>query len=152
VEAAKAAGRAGLAFEFDPGDRAGDLVVNGDAERLAQVFDNLFSNAVKYPPDGGSVSASVTRERSDAVVRVRDTGRGISESELDEVFTKFYRSRTVLSEAIPGIGLGLAITKTIVDAHGGHISVASALGAGATFEVRLPLAEPRNHPVLSADS
>ena len=76
------------------------------------------------------------------MICVRDTGRGISEAELGEIFTKFFRSKTVLIEAIPGIGLGLAITKTIVDAHGGEIDVTSELGKGSTFEVRLPVAKP----------
>jgi signal transduction histidine kinase len=143
VDAGKAAAAAGLSFACDTSEAPPDLDINGDAERLAQVFDNLFSNAVKYTPAGGHVSATVHRDGRHAVVRVSDTGRGISESELGEIFSKFFRSRTVLTEAIPGIGLGLAITKTIIDAHGGHIDVFSELGEGSTFEVRLPLAGPR---------
>lgn len=140
VEAAKSAASAGLAFECDTSGAGPELFVNGDGERLAQVFDNLFSNAIKYTPAGGRVEAVVAREGRHAIVRVTDTGRGISPTELGEVFTKFFRSRTVLTDSIPGIGLGLAITKTIVDAHGGHISATSELGKGTTFEVRLPLA------------
>jgi signal transduction histidine kinase len=86
------------------------------------------------------------------VIRVRDTGRGISEAELGEIFSKFFRSKTVLIEAIPGIGLGLAITKTIVDAHGGEIDVSSELGQGSTFEVRLPVAKPGGRGELRGDS
>jgi two-component system phosphate regulon sensor histidine kinase PhoR len=138
-EASKAAYDAGLTLDCDTGRP--EAVIDGDPERLAQVFDNLFSNAIKYTPRGGHISAGLTVEGGHAVIQVRDSGRGISASELGEVFTKFFRSTSVLSEAIPGIGLGLAITKTIVDAHGGEISVASQLGLGTTFEVRLPLPE-----------
>ena len=140
-EAERTAAAAGLAFHLDAAVAGqGDLEVVGDAERLTQVFDNLFSNAVKYTPAGGRISCCVVREGCHTVVRVSDTGRGISVTELAEVFTKFFRSTTVLTEAIPGVGLGLAITKTIVDAHGGEITVESELGVGTTFEVRLPLA------------
>ena len=147
-EAARAASAAGLGFEIDISDAPTELRINGDAERLAQVFDNLFSNAIKYTPAGGQVEVHLTVEDDHALVRVRDTGRGISEAELGEIFSKFFRSSTVLLDAIPGIGLGLAIAKTIVDAHGGKVSVSSTLGEGATFEVRLPLADPV--PVLVA--
>ncbi len=140
IEAARSAAAAGLTFECDTSGAGAPLVINGDGERLAQVFDNLFSNAVKYTPPGGRVEAHVTRDERHAVIRVTDTGRGISPAELEEVFTKFFRSRTVLSDSIPGIGLGLAITKTIVDAHGGDVSATSELGKGTSFEVRLPLA------------
>ncbi|MDX6234698.1 MAG: hypothetical protein QOH68_3816 [Nocardioidaceae bacterium] len=140
VEARKAAASAGIHLELDTSARAIDI--NGDSERLAQVFDNLFSNAIKYTPAGGRVEGTVARDGDVAVVRVRDTGRGIDEAEQTKIFNKFFRSSTVLTDAIPGVGLGLAITKTIVDAHGGSITVTSELGKGATFEVRLPLAEP----------
>jgi two-component system phosphate regulon sensor histidine kinase PhoR len=140
-EATKAACDAGLTLDLDPTRPV--AVIDGDPERLAQVFDNLFSNAIKYTPRGGHISAALTLEDGHAVIQVRDSGRGIAASELGEVFSKFFRSTSVLTEAIPGIGLGLAITKTIVDAHGGQITVASQLGLGTTFEVRLPLAETK---------
>ena len=140
VEARKAAGAAGLELELDT-NVGSELDINGDSERLSQVFDNLFSNAIKYTPAGGRVEGTVGRDGNVAVVRVRDTGRGISEAEMGKIFNKFFRGSTVLTDAIPGVGLGLAITKTIVDAHGGSITVTSELGKGATFEVRLPLAD-----------
>jgi signal transduction histidine kinase len=147
TEAKQAAAAAGLALELDTGASGSTLDINGDSERLAQVFDNLFSNAIKYTPAGGRVEGSVSRDGDVAVIRVRDTGRGIAEAELSKIFNKFFRSSAVLTDAIPGVGLGLAITKTIVDAHGGSIAVTSELGKGATFEVRLPLAEPPLVPV-----
>ena len=142
LEAGKAATTAGLTLELEISQAGPDLDIEGDPERLAQVFDNLFSNAIKYTAREGQVTVGLTYERDHAVVRVRDTGRGISEEELGEIFTKFFRSGTVLTDAIPGIGLGLAITKSIVDAHGGEIAVTSELGEGTTFEVRLPLPAP----------
>jgi signal transduction histidine kinase len=144
LEAEKAAAAAGHSFAFEAD--CPQLSIKGDSERLAQVFDNLFSNAVKYTPSGGHVSGTVTQVGDEAVIRVSDTGRGISEGDLDDVFDKFFRSSSVQDEAIPGVGLGLAITKKIVDAHDGHISVRSRLGEGTTFEVRLPLTEPPSWP------
>ena len=152
LEASRASTAAGLSFEFDVSDAPAGLEIHGDAERLAQVFDNLFSNAVKYTPSGGHVSACVVQQNSHAVISVRDTGRGISESELGEIFSKFFRSKAVLVDAVPGIGLGLAITKTIVDAHGGEIDVSSEIGQGTTFEVRLPVAKPSSRAESRVDS
>jgi signal transduction histidine kinase len=139
LEAAKAAQGAGLSFALVDVEADDDLWVTGDAERLSQVFDNLFSNAVKYTPAGGRVTAGVRRDGDDAVVWVSDTGRGIEPGDLDEVFARFFRSSSVQGDAIPGVGLGLAITKMIIDAHGGSISVESVSGEGSTFSVRLPL-------------
>jgi two-component system, OmpR family, phosphate regulon sensor histidine kinase PhoR len=141
VEARKAAVAAGLELELDTSRAGAELDINGDSERLSQVFDNLFSNAIKYTPAGGRIEGSVGRDSDVALIRVRDTGRGIAESEQGKIFNKFFRGSGVLTDAIPGVGLGLAITKTIVDAHGGSITVTSELGKGATFEVRLPLAD-----------
>ena len=138
-EAHAAAFTAGITLEVDLGEGDG-LVVEGDGTRIAQVLDNLFSNAVKYTGPGGSVLGTVSRSGDQAVIRVRDSGRGISEDELEIVFDKFFRSSSALTDAIPGVGLGLAITKSIVDAHHGTMAVTSRLGHGSVFEVRLPLA------------
>lgn len=141
IEAEKAAHRAGLEFDFSVGRAI--LEIQGDSERLSQVIDNIFSNAIKFTPKGGLVSGSVEREGPDAVVRITDTGRGIPAEELEDVFVKFFRSPGVQVDAIPGTGLGLAISKTIIEAHGGSINVSSTVGVGTTFEVRVPLAGPR---------
>ncbi|MBV9830282.1 MAG: HAMP domain-containing histidine kinase, partial [Marmoricola sp.] len=97
------------------------------------------------------------REGGEAVAWVSDTGRGVDGADLEEIFTKFFRSASVQGDAIPGVGLGLAITKTIVDAHGGTIDVESEPGRGSTFTVRLPLsaegsasAGPPTEPVTVA--
>lgn len=141
VEAEKAAAAAGLGFTMDVGRAL--LEIQGDAERIAQVVDNIFNNAIKFTPAGGSVTGFAKREGHEAVVRISDTGRGIPPDELENVFVKFFRSPGVQLDAIPGTGLGLAISKTIIEAHGGRIDVASTMGVGTTLEIRLPLAGPR---------
>jgi two-component system phosphate regulon sensor histidine kinase PhoR len=141
IEAEKAARAAGLEFEVEIGRAL--LEVQGDAERLAQVIDNVFNNAVKFTPTGGTINGFVKRDGRVAVIRISDTGRGIPPEELEDVFMKFFRSPGVQLDAIPGTGLGLAISKTIIEAHGGTISVDSTVGLGTTLEIRLPLAGPR---------
>ncbi|MCW2753973.1 MAG: sensor histidine kinase [Marmoricola sp.] len=141
VEAEKSALAAGLDFNVSIGRAI--LEISGDSERLSQVIDNVFNNAIKFTPRGGSITGQVQREGRDAVVRITDTGRGIPPDELEDVFVKFYRSPGVQTDAIPGTGLGLAISRTIVEAHGGTIEVMSTVGVGTTLEIRLPLAGPR---------
>jgi signal transduction histidine kinase len=146
VEAERAAGLNGLTFSFDVEGRA-LLEVEGDAERLAQVVDNIFNNAIKFTPSGGHVSAKIWRDEGQAVVEITDTGRGIPQEELEDVFVKFFRSPGVQIDAIPGTGIGLAISKAIVEAHGGSIDLRSTVGVGTTFEIRLPLAGQRVEPL-----
>lgn len=115
--------------------------LEADADRLAQIFVNLIDNALRHTPKGGSVNVDVYFE-GDAVVRVRDTGVGIPYRDLPHVFERFYvvdRSRTRESS---GVGLGLAIVRQIVEAHGGSITTDSMLGSGTTFTVRLPKTGP----------
>jgi two-component system, OmpR family, phosphate regulon sensor histidine kinase PhoR len=115
------------------------LVVMVDPQRFSQVVDNLVSNAVKYTPEGGriDVDLSVTHERVELVVL--DTGIGISMRDRNHVFSRFFRTRHAARQSIQGIGLGLSITKAIVESHGGRIEVESEVGRGSTFRVRLPL-------------
>jgi PAS domain S-box-containing protein len=111
----------------------------GDRSRLAQVLDNLISNALKFTPPSGRVSVRVSVVGSDAVVEVQDTGVGIPSDEQDRLFERFFRSSTATEQAIPGTGLGLTIAKTIVERHEGTISIESAEGTGTTARVRLPV-------------
>ena len=136
---AKAAG-VDLALELAP-ELNGGIPVVGEASRLAQLLDNLVSNAVKFTPDGGRVSVRVTRRPDRAVLEVVDSGMGIPADEVNRLFERFFRSSTVSERQIEGTGLGLYITKAIVEAHRGRITVDSEEGAGTTFRVELPLPE-----------
>jgi PAS domain S-box-containing protein len=112
--------------------------LRGDAGRLAQAVDNLVSNAVKFTPRGGSVIITVTEHGGDALVAVADTGAGIPAGEMDRLFGRFFRTTTSIRDAVPGAGLGLNISRAILTAHGGSISVQSEEGVGTTFTMRLP--------------
>jgi signal transduction histidine kinase len=112
--------------------------LDGDRTRLAQVMDNLISNAIKFTPAGGSVTVETSTRDGSAIVEVSDSGAGISASDQAQLFNPFFRSRSAAAQAIQGTGLGLTITKAIVEAHRGSIGVESALGAGTTFVVQLP--------------
>ncbi|MCX7424544.1 MAG: HAMP domain-containing sensor histidine kinase [Planctomycetia bacterium] len=116
--------------------------VTGDAERLGQVVANTVSNALTYNREGGQVRLLLTTEDHDAVLTVSDTGIGIAESDLPRVFERFYRVDRARTGNSGSIGLGLAICREIVLSHGGIIDVASVLGEGTTFTVRLPLPPP----------
>jgi signal transduction histidine kinase len=113
--------------------------LEGDPARLAQVLDNLVSNALKFTPSGGSVEVRLSSEDGRAVLEIQDTGLGIPEEEQGQLFERFFRSSSSREAAIPGTGLGLTITKAIVERHGGTIEVKSAPTAGTTVRVRLPL-------------
>lgn len=119
-----------------PTDR---VVVHGDPVRLGQAVDNLMSNAIKFTPRGGTVTLALGVVDRGAVVTVRDTGMGIAESELDKLFSRFFRATTATRNAVPGVGLGLTITKAIVTAHHGLMGVESEEGVGTQFSVTLPL-------------
>jgi len=114
----------------------------GDRDRLAQVLDNLVSNAVKFTPQGGTVTVRLAAKDGAALIDVRDTGVGIPAAEQDRLFERFYRASTATERAIPGVGLGLTIAKAIVEAHEGTLEFDSIEGAGTTFRVRLPLRPP----------
>ena len=109
-----------------------------DERRLVQVLDNLLSNAIKYSPAGTTTTVRVGLEGDDAVFSVSDEGPGIAEEEQPRLFEPFERASTRATGGEKSTGLGLAITKKIVEAHGGRVRLRSAVGAGATFEVRLP--------------
>ncbi len=116
-----------------------ELVVDGDRIRLAQVFDNLISNAIKFTPAGGRVAVRVVRSDTTAVISVSDTGGGISEEEQLHLFERFFRTNGATVAAVQGTGLGLAIVSAIVESHEGTVGVESTVGGGTTFVVHLPL-------------
>ncbi len=114
--------------------------IAGDADRLAQVFTNLIDNAIKHTPDGGKVTVSAKAERDHLLVIVSDTGPGIPAEDLPRVFERFYQvDKSRQRQPRDGVGLGLAIARQIVEAHGGSLEVSSVEGCGATFTVRLPI-------------
>lgn len=114
------------------------LAARVDPARISQVLDNLVSNAIKYSPDGGDVVVSLRSEDGHVVCSVSDTGMGMSEKDQEEVFAKFFRTAAVRNSAIPGVGLGLSISKAIVEAHGGSVSLRSEVGEGTTFTFAVP--------------
>ncbi|MET0297268.1 MAG: ATP-binding protein [Microbacterium sp.] len=116
-----------------------DVTADVDASRLRQVLDNLLSNAVKYNRDGGTIDVGATADAYHAWIVVRDTGTGISQAELPQLFHRFFRADAVRKTSTHGSGLGLSISREIVRSHGGEITVQSELGVGSTFVVRLPL-------------
>jgi signal transduction histidine kinase len=120
--------------------------LRADPVRLAQLLDNLLSNAIKFTPSEGRVIVTVGTEDGNAALDVRDTGMGIPPAELERVFERFFRTADASARAISGTGLGLTISKAIVDAHGGTISCASEEGKGTTFRVRLPVSRADSSP------
>jgi len=119
-------------------DAAEPVRVEGDRSRLQQVIVNLLDNAIKYTPEGGSVSVSVRTEGDNAVLTVADTGIGISEENQAQVFERFYRTDKARSRQMGGTGLGLSIVKSIGAAHGGRVKVQSTEGRGSTFRFEIP--------------
>lgn len=113
-------------------------IVRGDDERLRQVLTNLLSNAIKYSPDGGTIRIGGRVESDRVVVTVRDEGQGLPPDELEKVFDRFYRADTPATRRAPGAGLGLFLSKAIVEAHGGQIWASSESGRGAMFSFSLP--------------
>lgn len=116
------------------------LQVQGDPARLRQVVANLVDNAVKYTPAGGSVRVTAGREPGWVKIYVRDTGIGIPPDEAPRVWERLYRSDRSRSER--GLGLGLSLVKAIVEAHGGRVSLQSAVGEGSVFSIALPEGRP----------
>jgi signal transduction histidine kinase len=116
----------------------GAMPIQGDPIRLEQMMDNLVSNAIKFTPVGGRVAVRTALEHGQALFEVTDTGPGISRADQAQLFERFFRTRSAIDQAIRGTGLGLTITKAIVQAHQGSITVESAVGKYSTFRVRLP--------------
>ncbi len=120
------------------------ICVCGDCHRLAQVFTNLLSNAVRYTPPQGHVNVVIQRVGAKAVISVADTGRGIPPADLPHVFDRFARVDMARTREQGGTGLGLAICRSIIEAHGGSIEIGSELNHGTTVTVQLPAAITAN--------
>jgi DNA-binding response OmpR family regulator/two-component sensor histidine kinase len=122
--------------------------VQADPEKLSQILLNLLSNAVKYTGDGGEITVTFRPELDSMVIDVSDTGVGLTADEMKQLFTRFYRARNRATRESAGAGLGLSITRSLVELHGGTVSVTSTPGEGSTFSFTLPLAEEVYSPAL----
>lgn len=109
-----------------------------DKDRINQVLMNLISNAVKYTPDGGEIRITISETEDSAVFSIEDNGTGIPEEEVPHIFERFYRADKSRNRMTGGSGIGLAIVKSIVTAHGGSVDVQSRLGKGSCFMITLP--------------
>lgn len=114
------------------------LAARMDPARIRQVVGNLLSNAIKYSPDGGRITARAYRAGQEIICSITDPGIGMSAQDQEQAFTKFFRSSRSRETAIPGAGLGLPISKTIIEGHGGSLSLTSSPGAGTTATFVLP--------------
>jgi PAS domain S-box-containing protein len=125
---------------------AQNLSVYGDKLRLVQILVNLLTNAIKHTPEGGRIGVDATADKNEVVISVTDTGSGIAADELPHVFNLFEQAGQSASSAEGGLGIGLAITKRLVELHGGRIQVRSHVGLGSTFKVSLPHVDRRVQP------
>jgi len=123
-------------------DLPSPLWAYADPLRIGQALDNLVSNAIKYSPDGGAVSISAQCSQDWVQLSVRDTGMGMSREDSARAFNRFFRSEPAQDAEITGAGLGLSITKMIVEGHGGTITCESGQGKGSTFTLTLPADGP----------
>jgi PAS domain S-box-containing protein len=126
------------------------VVVRGDRVQLARVVFNLVSNAIKFTEDGGVIRCELGVDSGEAVLEVRDNGIGIPRGEQGKLFTRFFRSTSARKGAMQGTGVGLAIVASVLQEHGGTISVVSDHRCGARFVVRLPLAATSRRPRVDA--
>jgi signal transduction histidine kinase len=123
-------------LEVHPAEALPDL--NVDFDRMVQVLGNLVSNALRYTPESGQIILSARTQDDAVLLRVKDTGHGIPPDELPRIFNRFYRADKSRQQDEGESGLGLAIARAIVEAHGGSISAKSEMGQGTTFQILLP--------------
>jgi two-component system sensor histidine kinase KdpD len=109
-----------------------------DPAQMVQVLSNLVDNALKYSPPGSQVELQAFQQDGGAVLQVLDRGRGLPRGEEQRVFEPFYRAPELQESAVPGMGIGLAVCRGLVEAHGGHLSAYNREGGGAVFQIRLP--------------
>ncbi|MDY9921492.1 MAG: HAMP domain-containing sensor histidine kinase [Synergistota bacterium] len=116
------------------------VMLAADGDKIRQAIENLLSNALRYTDSGGRATISLERSSGEVCIKVTDTGIGISDKDLPYVFERFYRTDKSRTRSSGGLGIGLAITKAAVEAHGGSVTAESREGEGSTFIIRLPLA------------
>ncbi|WP_404987823.1 ATP-binding protein [Clostridium culturomicium] len=113
-------------------------VIACDPDQIERIILNLLSNAIKYTPENGDIRVDINLENKYVVIQIKDTGSGIPKEKLDVIFERFIQCEDTLTRRCEGSGIGLSLVKGLVDMHGGNIKVESIIGAGSTFEVRLP--------------
>ena len=128
----------------------GNCFVDIDSDMIREALTNLLSNAIHYTNDGGHVVITVSFDDTDAVISVADDGMGIAPEDIPQTFSRFWRAEESRERTSGGLGVGLAITKEIMDRHNGTISVESELGKGTTFSLHLPLTAQNNISVTDA--
>ena len=136
----------GLQLRFADETPSQTLIADVDPDLIRQAVVNLMSNAMRYTPSGGWVLVAITQDHADALISVSDTGIGIAKEDLPRTFSRFWRSDASREMESGGLGVGLAVTKEIIDRHNGTITVESELGKGTTFTLRIPLHRTRSLP------
>ena len=124
-------------------------LINGDELSLSEAFVNILGNAIKYSRDGSKVIVQAEEKKNEIVISIKDSGIGISPDDLPHIFEGFYRGRG--EQVAAGQGIGLAVSRQIIEAHNGLITVESELGNGSTFVIRLPAVKPGTDPELSPE-
>jgi signal transduction histidine kinase len=114
-----------------------EIQVEGDRQRLQQALCNLLDNALAYTPQGGKIEVKLEKDQPDAIIRVRDTGPGLTNSDADRIWRRFMRG-SAASASTPGIGLGLSLVKAVINAHRGEVGAHNRPEGGAEFWIRLP--------------
>ena len=117
------------------------IFLYADEDKMSQVFNNLLSNALKYSKEDGNITIQAIKEENMVLIRIKDTGIGIGESDLPHIFERFYRADKSRNRQTGGVGVGLTITKSIIEAHEGEIMVNSKYGEGTEFVIRFPQTE-----------
>jgi signal transduction histidine kinase len=138
----------GVSYSHRPGDPS--LTVFADREKVQQIIVNLLANAVKFTPAGGSVDLEWKVEDEHVIVRVRDTGCGVPQERIEEIFEPFVQVRAPGSMPSGGTGLGLAISRDLARAMGGEVRATSRVGVGSVFTLTLPLRKRATTTKLSA--
>ncbi|SEH47586.1 Signal transduction histidine kinase [Olsenella sp. KH1P3] len=137
----------GLRLRFDDKIPTHELYADVNPDLIREAVTNIMSNAMRYTPEGGWVVVAIDRDRfkNEMLISVRDTGIGIAKEDIPRVFSRFWRSDASRERVSGGLGVGLALTKEIIDKHNGSIGVESELGKGTTFTLRIPIDRDRSY-------
>ena len=135
----------GLHLRFVDESQYGELNADIDPDLIREAVVNLMSNAMRYTDEDGWVTVTVRQDKSDVLIAVQDTGIGIAKEDIPQTFSRFWRSDVSRERVSGGLGVGLSLTKEIVDKHNGTILVESELGKGTTFTLRIPLNRGRRN-------